>query len=101
MGKLAAQRRHRHQAILQWHTEIEEYQIAASHRFMNRGHPIVYCVARLVGRSGFDEMANSTAYGGTVVNNKESGPSLAGHKRGKLLGCAANNNSTEIRIFPH
>jgi len=65
------------------------------------GHAIVYCVAHLVGRCGFDEMPNSTAHGGTVVNNKESGPALAGHTREKLLRCAAKNNSTEIRIFPH
>jgi hypothetical protein len=63
---------------------------------LDRGHAIAYRVAHFVGRCGFDEMANSAAHGGTVVNNKESGPARAGHKREKLLRCAAKNNSTEI-----
>ena len=68
----------------------------------DRGHAIVvYCVAHFVARYGLDEIANGTAHGGTVVNNEESGPSLAGHRRGKLLRCAAKDNSTEIPIFPH
>jgi len=66
---------------------------------VDRGHAIVYCDAHLVRRCGFDEMPNSTARGGTVVNYKESGPALAGHRREKLLRRAAKNNSTEIRIF--
>jgi hypothetical protein len=101
MRKLAAQRRHRHQVILYRHAEICEYWVAASlRRFVDRGHAITYCVARLVVRCGCDEMPNSTAHGGTVVNNKESGPGLAGPRRGKLLRCAPKNNSTEIRVFP-
>ena len=86
MGKLAAQKRHRHQAILKRHAEIEEYQVAASlHRFVDRGHAIAYCVAHLVGRCGFDELPHSTAHGGTVVDNEESGPARAGHGRENLL----------------
>ena len=43
--------------------------------------PPVDCVAHLAGRCGIDEMANSIAHGGTVINNKESGPALSGHRR--------------------
>ena len=50
-------------------------------RFMDRGRVVVYRVAHLVVRCGFDEKPNSTAHGGTVVNNKESGPARAGHGR--------------------
>ena len=80
---------------------MEKYYVAASlRRFVDSGHAIVYCVAHLVARRGLDEIANSAAHGGTVVNNKESGPALAGHGREKLLRFAAKGNSTEIRIFP-
>jgi len=68
-------------------------------RFVDRGHAIDYSITHLVGRCGFDEMSNSTAHGGTVVNNKESGPALAGHRRGKLLRYASKNNSTENSGF--
>ena len=80
---------------------MEEYYIAVIlRRFVDRGHIVVYGVAHLAGRSCFDETLKSTAHGGTVVNNKESGPARAGHGRENLLRRAAKNNSTEIRIFP-
>jgi hypothetical protein len=44
-------------------------------------------------------MPQSTAHGGTVVNNKESGPVRTGHRGEKLLRFFAKDN-TEIRIFP-
>jgi hypothetical protein len=62
------------------------------------GHTIVYCVAHLVGRRGFDEIPNSAAHGGTVVNNKESGG--PDHAREKVLRLVAKNN-TEMGIFLH
>ena len=92
MGQFAPQKRHRHQAVLKRHAEIEEYQVAASlHRFVDRGHAIVYCVPHLVGRCGFDELPNSTAHRGTIVNDEQSGPGLAGHRREKLLRCLRQN----------
>jgi hypothetical protein len=42
-------------------------------------------------------MPNSTAHGGTVVDNQESGPTLAAHRGEKLLRREGKNNSTEIR----
>jgi hypothetical protein len=57
---------------LQWHAETEEYQVAASlHRFVDRRHAVVYCVAYLVGRCGFDETPNNTAHADAVVKNEE------------------------------
>ena len=102
MGKLAAQKRRRHQAILKRDAEIDEYYVAASlHRFVDDGRIVVYRVAHLVGRSCFDETLKSTAHGGTIVNNKESRPLRAGHGGENLLQRAAENNSTGIRIFLH
>ena len=80
---------------------MKEYQVAAGFRgFLERGRATVNRVAHLVGSCGFDEILKSTAHGGTVVDNKESGPVRAGHKREKLLRLVGKNN-TEIRIFPH
>jgi len=100
MGKLAAQKRHRHQAILKRDAESQEYYVAASlRRFVDRGRAIVHCVAHFVWGCGLDEIPNRTAHGGTVVDNKESGPVHAGHWSGKLLRLSAQSN-TDFRIFP-
>src|SRR6266699_860923 len=65
---------------------MEKYKVAAGlPRFVDHGHIVVYRVAHFVGGCGFDELPNSTAHGGTVVNNKESGPVCAGHGGDKLL----------------
>ena len=61
---------------------------------------MVYSVAHFVGGCSFDELPNSTAHGGTVVNNKESGSARTGHQSEKLLLFIAKNNSRETRL-PH
>ena len=79
---------------------MEEYYVAVIlRRFVDHGHIVVYRVAHLAGRSCFDETLKSTAHGGTVVNNEESGPLRAGHGRENLLRRAAKNDSTEISYF--
>ena len=55
-------------------------------RFVDHGHIVVYRVAHLVGRRGFDEALQSAAHRGTVINKKESGP---GHRREKVLRLVA------------
>lgn len=101
MGKVAAQKRHRHQVILYRDPQMEEYQVAAGLlRFVDRGCIVVYRGAHFVGGCGLDELPKGTAHGGTIINNKESRPALAGHRREKLLRFVARNN-TESRIFPH
>ena len=52
-------------------------------RFVDHGHIVAYRVAHFVGRRGFDEALKSAAHGGTVVSKKESGPMLAGHRKGE------------------
>lgn len=80
---------------------MEEYQVAAGLlRFVDRRCIVVYRGAHFVGGRGFDELPKSTAHGGTIVNNKESGSAFAGHRREKLLRFVTRNN-TESRIFPH
>ena len=65
---------------------MEEYYVTVGiRRFLDRQHAIVNRVAHLVGRRDFDEIPNSTAHGGTVVNNNESGPARAGHRGERLL----------------
>ena len=76
----------------------EDEVAAAVDRFSDRRNAIVYRVAHFVGSRDFDEIPNSTAHGGTVVDKKESGPTRAGHRGKKLLRLVAKNN-TEIRIF--
>src|SRR5438034_8872736 len=64
---------------------MEKYKVAAGlPRFVDHGHIVVYRVAHFVGGCGFDELPNSTAHGGTVVNNKESGPVCADRKSTRL-----------------
>src|SRR5947199_9597180 len=78
---------------------MEKYKVAAGlPRFVDHGHIVVYRVAHFVGGCGFDELPNSTAHGGTVVNNKETGPVCAGRGGDKLLPVVAKNN-TEFRLF--
>jgi hypothetical protein len=80
-GSFAPQKRQLRQSILQRCGQVEEYQVTSRLQpFVERGHAIVYRVAHLVGGCSFDELPNSTAHGGTVVNNKESGPTRAGHR---------------------
>ena len=77
---------------------MEKYKVAAGlPRFVDHGHIVVYRIAHFVGGCGFDELPNGTAHGGTVVNNKESGPVCAGHGGDKLLPFVAKNN-TDFRI---
>src|SRR5947208_15830853 len=78
---------------------MEKYKVAAGlPRFVDHGHIVVYRVANFVGGCGFDELPNSTAHGGTVGNNKESGTVCAGDGGDKLLPFGAKNN-TVVRSF--
>ena len=62
MGKLAAQKRHRHQATLYRDPQMEEYQVAAGLlRFVYRGCIVVYRGAHFVGGCGFDDAVQRKA----------------------------------------
>ncbi len=101
MGQLAAQERRCFHAVGYRCLQVKKYHVAAGfRRFLDRGHAIVYRPAHFVGGCDFDEIPNSTAHGGTVVHNKESGLARMGHKREKLLWLVARNN-TEMLIFSH
>lgn len=59
---------------------MEEYDVAfILLGFVNRGRIAVYRIAHPVRGCGFDERPESTAHGGAIVNDKESGPAQAGH----------------------
>ena len=80
---------------------MDEYQVAAGRRrFVDGGRVVVHRVAHFVGGCGFDELPNSTAHNGMVVNNKESGTTRAGHGRGNLLRFVSKDN-TEMYIFTY
>ncbi len=101
MGQFAAQERRCFHAIGYRYLQVKKYHVAAGfRRFLDRGRAIVYRPAHFVGGCDFDEISNSTAHGGAVVHNKESGLARMGHKREKLLWLVARNN-TEMRIFSH
>jgi len=101
MGQLRAQERRGFHAIGYRFPEVKKYQVAAGfHRFLDRGRGIVNRPAHFVRGCDFDEISNSTAHGGTVVHNKESGLARSGHKREKLLRFLAKDN-TEMRIFSY
>ena len=64
-------------------------------RFVDRGRIVVYRVAHPVRGCDFDELPNSTAHDGTIVNNKDSRP---GHGRENYYGAPPQNN-TEMPLF--
>ena len=101
MGQLAAQERRRFHAIRYRQPQVKKDHVARGFRgFLDRGRAIVCRPAHFVVGCDFDELSKSTAHGGTVVHNKQSGLARNGHKREKLLRFVARNN-TEMRIFSH